>query len=216
MIALIKKAIPRKIRSGIISALWKSQLWLSPSAKRPFSSGETSKAKSRREREGFFEKYCSGKGIDIGYGGDPVTSDCDVWDAEHGDAQTLPGVRDASYDFVYSSHTLEHMLDPSAAVQNWWRVLKPGGFLILYIPDRDLYEKKTTLPSRWNEDHKAFFLLERDEEPDTVGMMPMIHRVLSNFEIAYAKRCSEGHTINDPSVHSDGEYSIEAVVRKIR
>lgn len=180
----------------------------------PVVKAESSKAKLRRQREGFFEKYCTGKGLDIGYGGDRVVPDCDVWDFEHGDAQYLKGMKNEKYDFVYSSHTLEHMVDAGIALQNWWRVVKKGGYLILYIPHRELYEKKKTLPSRWNADHKHFFLLDKDELPDTKGIIPLIHRSLNNFEIVYAKECSEGHTITDPEIHSDGEFSIEVVLRK--
>jgi SAM-dependent methyltransferase len=187
-----------------------------PSAKRPFKSGETSKAKDRRMHEGFFEHFCVGRGIDIGYGGDPLLPDCNVWEAEHGDAQYLRGLEGGTYDFVYSSHTLEHMPNPGVALANWWRVLKPGGFLILYIPDRDLYEKKVTLPSRWNKDHKTFFLLDTDEPPNTIGVLPLIGRALQGFEVMNAKRCAEGCTITDPLVHSDGEYSIEVVIRKLQ
>jgi hypothetical protein len=34
-------------------------------------------------------------------------------------------------------------------------------------------------------------------------------------EIIYANECNEGHTITDPLIHSDGEYSIEVVVKKM-
>jgi len=78
-----------------------------------------------------------------------------------------------------------------------------------------LYEKKKTLPSRFNHDHRHFFLIDRDEVPDTIGMIPLIERTLKDFEIVYAKECSEGHTITDPELHSEGEFSIEVVVRKI-
>src|SRR5687767_653276 len=118
--------------------------------------GETAKAHARREREKFFELYCSGRGLDIGHGGDPVIEDCLGWESEDGDAQYLKGIPKDSLDFVYSSHTLEHMVDPETAVRSWWSVLRPGGHLLLYIPHRDLYEKKSTLPSRWNSDHKHF------------------------------------------------------------
>lgn len=175
---------------------------------------ETTKAKQRRLREGFFEQYCKGYGIDIGYGGDPVVSNCQGWDIEHGDAQYLKGVKDNAFDFVYSSHTLEHVADPVVALRNWWRILKSNGYLILYIPHRDLYEKKKTLPSMWNPNHKRFFLLDKDDMPDTLGIVPLIKKTLSHFEITYAKECNEGHTITDPSIHSDGEYSIEVVVFK--
>jgi SAM-dependent methyltransferase len=181
---------------------------------RPRSAGETTKARPRRLSEGFFEKYCRGRGLDIGYGGDLLAENCRGFDFEDGDAQYLEGLPDEEFDFVYSSHTLEHLPDPVTALKNWWRVLKPGGYLIIYLPHRDLYEKKKTLPSRWNTDHKHFFLPDRDDPPDTIGVEPLLKRALSGFEVVYVKTCREGHTITDPEVHSDGEYSIEAVVRK--
>jgi SAM-dependent methyltransferase len=176
--------------------------------------GESSKAKPRRIKEKFFQKYCEGHGLDVGCGDDLLASNCRGWDLEDGDAQYLYGLTDSSYDFVYSSHALEDMIDPSVALENWWRVLKAGGFLILYIPHRELYEKRNTLPSQWNPDHKHFFLLEKDDPPDTIGILSLIERTLTHYEIIYAKVCSEGHTISDPTIHSDGEYSIEIVIRK--
>ena len=120
--------------------------------------GETGKAQNRRKREGFFEKYCQGEGLDIGCGNDPVVDGVYGWDLMNGDAQYLKGVEDDSLDFVYSSHCLEHMIDVRIALYNWFRVLKAGGYLILYIPHRDLYEKKE-LPSRFNPHHKHMFIL---------------------------------------------------------
>jgi len=106
------------------------------------------------------------------------------------------------------------MVDPAEALTNWWRVLRPGGLLLLYLPHRDLYEKRMTLPSNWNNDHKFFFLPERDEEPDTLGVLPLLTRTLIDLDLVALKVCDDGHTITDPKVHSDGEYSIEAIVRK--
>jgi SAM-dependent methyltransferase len=206
--------LPQWMRSLLVPFYWKARLALLPTRRRPYKYGETSKARARRQREGFFANYCSGLGLDIGYGGDPVVDTCDVWDIEHGDAQFLRGLDAAHYDFVYSSHTLEDLPDPAAALKNWWRVLKPGGFLILYLPDRNLYEKTLALPSRWNSDHKRFFLLEKDEAPDTVGVLPLISSALPGSEIVHAVECREGHTLTDPLLHSDGEYSLEIVVRK--
>ena len=182
---------------------------------RPFVPGETTKAYSRRAREGFFEKYCEGKGLDIGFGSDLITEDAKGYDFEHGNAQYLKWIKDSSYDFVYSSHTIEHLPDPAEGIKNWYRVVKPGGYLIIYLPHRELYEKKKTLPSRFNHDHRHFFLIDRDEVPDTIGMIPLIERTLKDFVIVYAKDCNEGHTITDPEIHSDGEFSIEVVIRKI-
>ncbi|MCZ6701455.1 MAG: class I SAM-dependent methyltransferase [Ignavibacteria bacterium] len=181
---------------------------------RPFIPGETTKAYSRRLKEGFFENYCKGVGLDIGFGSDLVTKNAKGYDFEHGNAQYLKGMKDNSYDFVYSSHTIEHLPDPAEGVKNWFRVVKPGGYLAIYLPHRDLYEKKKTLPSNFNLNHRHFFLIDRDELPDTIGIVPLIERTLNDFEIIYAKECNEGHTITDPDIHSDGEFSIEVVIRK--
>ncbi len=56
--------------------------------------------------------------------------------------------------------------------------------------------------------------MEHDEPPVTLGILPLIERSLNGKELVYAKVCSEGHTITDPDVHSDGEYSIEVVLQK--
>ena len=177
--------------------------------------GETSRAHGRREREGFFEKYCRGEGLDVGYGGDVIVDGCSGWDFRNGDAQYLSGVEDESFDFVYSSHCLEHMYDVQTALKNWFRVVRKGGYLLLAIPHRDLYEKKTQLPSRWNGDHKHMFLIGRAEPPDTLDIVEEIKSALKNYDIKYIKTCDEGHTITDPLVHSDGEYQIEIVIQKI-
>lgn len=54
--------------------------------------------------------------------------------AEAGDLQQIP---DGQYDFVISSHMLEHSANPIRALKEWKRVLKPDGFLLLVLPHRD-------------------------------------------------------------------------------
>ena len=175
---------------------------------------ESSKVRARRQQEGFFEKFCRGKGLDIGYGGDKLCDNCQGWDIEDGDAGTLKGLADNSFDFVYSSHCLEHLDNADEALKNWWRVVKTGGYLILYLPERDLFERKKTLPSRWNTSHKRFFLLDRDELPDTVGVLPFIQRTLTGYEILKADICKNEYNIRTEEQQADGEYSIEIVIRK--
>lgn len=175
---------------------------------------ETEKAYERRKREGFFEKYCCGEGLDIGYGPFLISPDASGWEYKNGDAQYLAGVDDESFDYVYSSHCLEHMVDVRVALRSWFRVVRKGGYLIIAVPERDLYEKRLRLPSRWNIDHKHMFLIGRAESPDTLDLVEEIRESLSNYEIQYVKRCNEGCTVTDPDIHSDGEYQIEVVIKK--
>jgi len=120
---------------------------------------ETSKCQNIRLQRGDFEKYLKGKGIDIGAGNDVlrvVNGTVRGWDVPDGDAQKMAGVADNTYDFVYSSHCLEHVRDVPDALTNWLRILKPGGWLYIVVPDCVLYEKMTW-PSRFNPDHKQSF-----------------------------------------------------------
>jgi SAM-dependent methyltransferase len=49
----------------------------------------------------------------------------------------LAGVPTGAYDFVLSSHTLEHTADPLRALAAWKGLLRPGGTLVLIVPHRD-------------------------------------------------------------------------------
>ncbi|MEM6796355.1 MAG: class I SAM-dependent methyltransferase, partial [Acidobacteriota bacterium] len=49
------------------------------------------------------------------------------------DLCALP-VRDESFDFVFASHVLEHIVDDRAALRECLRVLRPGGLAVLPVP----------------------------------------------------------------------------------
>lgn len=51
-------------------------------------------------------------------------------------AETLRSIGDESYGFVAAAHVIEHMRNPIGAVENWLRVLRPGGTLYLAVPDK--------------------------------------------------------------------------------
>jgi SAM-dependent methyltransferase len=53
------------------------------------------------------------------------------------EATDLSGLAASQYDFVISSHTLEHSANPLLALSEWRRVLKPGGTLFLVLPHKD-------------------------------------------------------------------------------
>ena len=189
---------------------------------------ETSKAFARRLREGFFTKYCMGTGIDIGCGDDPLDPKIDKWDFKISKDQNAENFTDKNipneiYDFVYSSHCLEDLSHPGLAIQNWWRILKPGGYLILYIPHRDLFEHSKVLPSTGNFYHKWYFLIDRYESPVTIGLIPFLNQNLADPDIIYVKKCDEGYWYDQEKFErrkltgeswQGGEYSIECVVRK--
>ena len=52
-------------------------------------------------------------------------------------AETLATMPNGSQDFVIANHVLEHCENPLLALQNWRRVLKPGGIAFVALPIKD-------------------------------------------------------------------------------
>lgn len=106
---------------------------------------ETSKCHEKRLNNGDFEKYIKGEILDIGCGKDPVKSpfgQTEEWDLQSGDGKILSTIPPGVLDCVYSSHSLEHLNNVEEAIFNWHRVLKPGGYMYIVVPDFEIYEKK--------------------------------------------------------------------------
>ena len=53
------------------------------------------------------------------------------------EARAMENIPSASYDFVLSSHTLEHTANPILALSEWIRLLKDQGTLVLLLPHKD-------------------------------------------------------------------------------
>lgn len=127
-----------------------------------------------------YHKYLLGDGIDIGCGNDPVLPGVRKFDIIHGDgdAQKMDSIGDESFDFVYSSHTLEHVHNPLEALLNWWRILKFNGHLVVMIPEEDLYEQ-SIWPPAWNDDHKRTFAIHRDKSwsPQTTNVLDLVRHL---------------------------------------
>lgn len=90
-------------------------------------------------------------GVDNGHHWGPGAADVMIKDAAD-----LSLFANASCDAVFSSHLLEHIEDTRAALSEWWRVIKPGGHLCLYLPHKELYPNIGQEGA--NPDHKHDFL----------------------------------------------------------
>lgn len=51
-----------------------------------------------------------------------------------GDNVPLP---DGSQDFVVNSHVLEHFSDPIKALIEWYRLIRPGGYIFMIVPHKE-------------------------------------------------------------------------------
>jgi SAM-dependent methyltransferase len=175
-------------------------------------------------------RYFVGAGIDIGAGPDPLgqfteffplMTRCRAWDVRDGDAQKLIGVPDGYLDFVYSSHCLEHMNDPDAALSSWLRVLRPGGHLVAIIPDEDMYEQGHW-PSKFNTDHKFTFTIYKGKSwsPVSINLIEMVVLQCSVCSVLKLERLDSTYMKGDPKDFDQtaglvGECAIEMILRKL-
>jgi SAM-dependent methyltransferase len=126
--------------------------WLNDASVPPAPQGkyqsETSKCRAR------LAPHCTGYGLDLGFGGDPITRFAIRMDLPSpyaytgddpvqlgGNAENLYWFRDGVLDFIYSSHLLEDYVDTEAVLREWLRVLRPGGRLVIFCPDEQVYRK---------------------------------------------------------------------------
>lgn len=190
---------------------------------------ECSKSVVRRLHDpGFVTRFFAGRGLDIGGKPDPLSlyeelfpriEGVRTWDIEDGDAQFLAGVADDTYDFVHSSHCLEHLNDPAEGLRNWFRVLKPGGHLVLTVPDEDMYEQGV-FPSTFNRDHKWTFTIFKAHSwsERSISLLPLLQSLGARAEPVRIQLLDDTYRARlpryDQSITPVAECGIEAVIRK--
>jgi SAM-dependent methyltransferase len=122
------------------------------------------------------------------------------------EATALVGIPAATYDFLMSSHTLEHTANPILALYEWLRVLTDNGVIVLVLPHKEGtfdWRRPTTTLDHLKDD------FEREMDENDLSHLPEIlelhdlsrdvlagdfasfkARSLKNFE----NRCLHHHT----------------------
>jgi hypothetical protein len=170
-------------------------------------------AANRRGRD---YKYLKGGVIDIGCGWSDISMLYDgftefrPWDMMDGDAQFMENCQ--NYDCVHSSHCLEHIVDPYAALQRWIDIANK--YLVIVIPDEELYER-FNWPSKYNPDHKHSFTLDgKGKLPKSINVFNMLYR-MDSISIIKVERLVEGWLPDAGDQTSLGvECAIEIILEK--
>src|SRR3984885_9867762 len=155
-------------------------------------------------------QYTRGRGLDIGCGieklyphfigvdnkadealfGHPIKPDICVPSAER-----MEMFASNSMDFCFSSHLLEHIAPErvTGALRDWMRIIKPKGYLTLYLPDEDEYPK----------------VGEEGANPD--------HKWNVNYErvIQYMRGAGSWDLVDFQKRNQEREYSLYFVFRKM-
>lgn len=149
--------------------------------------------------------YLQGRCLDLGCGLDKVwpgligIDDCRDYQGQRppsvdivANCDKLDMFADKTCDGVFSSHLLEHFHDTESVLKEWWRVLKPGGYLTLYLPHKKFYPNIGQSGS--NADHKHDFM------PDDI--------------IDIMKRIGSWELLENEERNLNEEYSFYQVYRK--
>jgi len=188
---------------------------------------ESRKAYRRRCETGFWDAFVAGpKILDIGYKG-----------GEEGVMPILPGsvgvelnrvscngtilsvsgdhyianMENESVDTIHCSHMLEHVSPPRQYIQQWWRLLRVGGTLIIMVPHAFLYERQVKMPSRWSPEHLRWYT------PATLLAEIEAYLPPNSYRVAHLADVDDGYDYSLPvDVHPRGCLEIELVLRKIQ
>lgn len=131
----------------------------------------------------------------------------------------MHGVADNTFDFVHSSHCLEHMRNPVKALSNWIRICKPGGHLVITIPEEDLYEQGMW-PSTFNRDHKTTWTIAKKKSwsPVSINLIEFLYTFLEHIEIIKIElidhKFKYGIGRVDQTDGGDSESAIEFIIKK--
>ncbi len=175
---------------------------------------------------GFWAQYVTGpRVLDIGCKGNdasgvPLDEDAGLPIIEGGigvdldypgyDGSTLPFPSE-SQDAVYSSHSLEHIPNHIKAIQEWHRVVKTGGHIIVVVPHAHLYERRHRPPSRWNLGHMRMYTAASLLAEFQAALAP------NSFRVRHLLEDDRGYRYEDPpDRHASGGFEIEMMVEKIK
>jgi SAM-dependent methyltransferase len=125
------------------------------------------------------------------------------------DAVNISCVQNDCYDFCFSSHSLEHIANPLKAINEWLRIIKNGGYIIIIVPEKSVcfdhkrnYSEFSTLLSQYEknvgEDDLSTLpeiLMNHDlsMDPPAGDLGSFTKRSLDNFN----NRCLHHYVYND-------------------
>jgi len=149
-------------------------------------------------------QFCKGNGVDLGSSGDPVVpwaiqvdlpSDeyarYNVTRAEaaihwRGSAEALP-FKDQALDFIHSAHLIEDFVNWWPLLVEWNRVLKPGGHLIVSVPDKGRFRAAVARGQGDNLSHRhESFVGEMEQHMKQLGYVTIFERFVNDSPHEYS------------------------------
>ena len=125
------------------------------------------------------------------------------------DAVNISLIQNEVYDFVFASHSLEHIANPLKAIKEWLRIIKKDGYIIIIVPEKSVcfdhkrnYSKFSLLLSQYEKNVGEDDLSTLPEiltnhdlsmDPPAGDFVSFTRRSLDNFN----NRCLHHYVYND-------------------
>jgi predicted SAM-dependent methyltransferase len=112
------------------------------------------------------------------------------------------------------------MNSPETALKNWLRIIKHDGYLIVTIPDEDLYEQQVW-PSRYNYDHKFSFTILKNKSwcQKSINVIDLLNKFKNEISIKKIELLDNFYLDNvgniDQTRYFSSECAIEFIIKKI-
>ena len=170
-----------------------------------------------------YQQFFRGDGIDIGAGSDcidafiqqfPQMRTVHNYDLRVAGAEKCGQILDNSYNFLHSSHWLEHFSDPTTVVNHWVRVVKVGGFIIITVPDEHMYEKDMW-PSPFNSRHQWSFRFGGNSERSTSIDAIKFFNTIPDVSVISIKRVTENYFETDEDLTARTDINVECGIEII-
>ena len=126
------------------------------------------------------------------------------------DGSDLSEIKESQYEFILSSHNLEHIANPIKALKEWKRVLKKNGYLLMILPHKDrTFDNKRPVT---NFNHILEDYINNTEENDETHFDEVIKlhdiskdtgiknkdELISRTQNNFTNRCVHHHVFNSP------------------
>lgn len=141
------------------------------------------------------------------------------------EANDLHGINDSKYDFLLSSHNIEHLANPLNAILEWKRVVKTGGYFLFILPNKDGtfdHNRPVTkiehliddFNNKISEDDQTHFkeilaLHDLSKDPGGLNHIEFKQRTLNNIE----NRCVHHHVFDLDLLRHVAEISNIEVIK---
>ena len=127
--------------------------------------------------------------LDFGGAAGPVGYGCDIVD--HGADMRALYDADGTYDTIYTSHTLEHIVDLDLALLCIREKLAAGGYLIAHVPS---WEKEALRHANWPHHYQTFGLGNDADHPAWGHDWRLLDRAVEDWaDVEWTDR--DGHSL---------------------